>query len=370
MKRFLPLALLTSLFVGCVQDQISDIPVVLDSHQLYATIDLPENRVQLDKNQHTTWTEKDQIVVLSNSEYAVYEFDGKTGDREGSFTKIADGGAISSDYLFKNKSYALYPYETYYGYGGFSDGTPAIFAEIPSVQPYMKDSYGLHTNLMLGESDDAVNYKFKNLLGYLCLSLTGDKCVKSIELTNNDGSSIAGVLYYDITNINTAWWYGNESSLITLDCGEGVQLSATPTKFYFTLAPITLSRGFTITVQFTDGSNFFKTTSKEIAISRNTISPMKPISTITDESEYQKIYIHHSGPTMFMPYIGGGENAEAVGQILWGDGTSSLLFSSIEEFHDYKDSQESHIVTIDAQNATSITIRSCMGVSQIDVSNF
>ena len=366
MKRVGVFALLAMMFVGCVQDKVDDVSVKLgDPQKIFAAIDMPENRVQLDENQRTTWTEKDQIVVLNQTEYSLYQFDGKTGDRDGSFTKIGVGGTPSESYVFNGKSYAVYPYDTYYNYSGFSDGTPAIFSWVMNEQSYLEDSYGLHANIMLGESEDGWNYRFKNLLGYLCLNLTGEKCVKSIKLSSNNGEYICGLLYYAVTDVNAWGWYANVETSITLNCGEGVQLSQTPTKFYFTMPTVTLSGGFTIEVNFTDGTNFVKQTTNSLTINRNTIQPMKALSTIVDESSIRRAYIYHSGSTIYTPYI----NTNAGGCVYWGDGTYSM-YSSVGQFHDYTDSKPSHVITIEAENTSELIIYNCQGISKIDLSNF
>ena len=75
---------------------------------------------------------------------------------------------------------------------------------------------------------------------------------------------------------------------ITLDCGNGVELSNdsnNPTNFWFVLpGNFTFTRGFNIIVTFDDNTYFEKTTvEKEIYIARNHIKPMKPFATEEEE---------------------------------------------------------------------------------------
>ena len=354
-------------FVGCVQDSVEEVAMFAGDDKIFATISAfdSEERVQLDENQQTVWSAEDKIVVQSNAELAVYQFDGQTGDRGGSFTKMLDGGTLPDDYKFEGKYYALYPYEAWYSVAYFEGGIPAVLATIPPAQSYLPASYGLHTNLMLGASNDGRNYEFKNMLGYLCLNISGNKVVKSIEVkANNSDEYIAGTYFFAVIDINVFGCYAGGSDSITLDCGDGVQLSDTPTKFYLTMPPITLSNGFSVKVTFTDGDVFMQETNKEVVIKRNTILPMKTFNTVVNESEYDWIYIYHTGTTVAVPYV------DAQGHINWGDGDMSSYSSLIAMQHDYRDGQTSHTITVKSQGATIFVMRNCKGVSKIDLSNF
>ena len=363
MVKSIFLSLLAILLAACTRDKVEDVMVNIDSEDtVYASIDAPECRVELNDKCQTVWTKDDEIMVVSANEYSLYRFNGNTGDRSGSFKKIGYGNPPSASIKFGNKSYALYG--NYSSYGAYSNGTPVLFTEIQSQQTYKEESYGLYANAMVGTSEGDNNFIFKNLLGYLRLSVTGNRSISKITLMGNDKEIISGIIYFAITDFSQFTWRANTSSSIVLDCGAGVALSAEPTSFYFVVPPMTFQKGFTVTIDFTDGTSYTQTTSKAISIERNTIQPMKTINTNPDSIEYKEVTIDHTGEYIITPLL---ENAIS-GSIDWGDGEVSLFnkFSS----HDFVDKKSSHTIKIEVVGATAIELESCEGVSKIDLSNF
>lgn len=330
---------------------------------IYASIDVPECRVQLNDKCQTVWTEGDEIIVMNQEEYSKYRFDGKTGDLSGSFTKVASGDIPPEGYVF-DKSYAIYSTESWYGYGCFSDGTPAMFARVLATQTYMKDSYGLHANFMFGSSEDGANYSFRNLFGYLRLSMVGSKKISKISLIGNDREIIAGTLYFSVRDYLALTWYDGMSSLITLDCGEGVTLSETPTSFYLVLPPVTFEKGISVCVDFADGTNYIHTTGKSITIERNVIQPMATFNVDINDDNYSRLVLHHTGRYIDMPRF----NGAVSGEVDWGDGKTSFLTDFLS--YDFTDDVASHVVTFKVLGAKSFELDSCEGISSIDLSNF
>lgn len=361
MKKSFVLLLLMIVSVACTNDNVQDVAVsVGEGEKIYASISAPECRVQLNDGRETVWTAGDQILVVSQDEYALYGFDGNTGDKSGSFTKQQSFAAPSDSYLF-DKSYALYSFE---GYGAFADGTPALFSRVQSTQSYMKNSYGLMANAMVGSSEDGVNYTFKNVLGYLRLSLVGNKSVSKITVSGNAEEIISGIFYFSIKDFNTLAWYDEKTSAITLDCGAGVALSSAPTPFYFVLPPMTFEQGIRVNVEFTDGTSYTHATKKQIVIERNTIQPMAAFDADVDENDYSQLVINHTGRYIDAPLFVGAVS----GEVDWGDGNTSLLHEFLS--YDFLDGKESHVVSFKVLGAESFELQSCEGVSTIDLSNF
>ena len=77
---------------------------------------------------------------------------------------------------------------------------------------------------MHGIGSDASNFSFKNLMGYLRLSLTGDKMVESITLEGNNGEYLGGARYTHLEDISINGWYSDVTTSLTLNCN-GVQLT-------------------------------------------------------------------------------------------------------------------------------------------------
>lgn len=354
------------MFVACTDANIeiytnSDVGL----EKIYASIDNFESsdtRVELNNKKQTVWTEGDEILVFHNSYIRGYTFDGKTGDRSGSFTHTSNYGAPSDNFKVYDQYYAVHlPLTTY---GKYSDNTPAFYTTIPATQSYKQDSYGVGTNALLGTSDDGVNFKFKNVFGYLRLGITGSKAVKSIEISGNSNETIAGDLAFNKEAKITSW-YQNQSTSITVDCGDGVQLTDEPTYFYVTLPTMTFASGISLTINFSDDTIFPQSTSKSITIERNTIQPMATFDT-GGEIEWQTVTIEHTGSTISAPYLFG--SSAITGYIYWGDDNMSDI-NTLESYV-YNDGIDSHTVTVKTVNATSFLIENCVGISEIDLTNF
>lgn len=370
MKRRILYIFIAMLLASCTQDVVVDKQSAQSANnRIYASIDTTEDaedggvdtRVELNSKKQTVWTAEDQILTFSNDGFYLWQFDGKTGDRAGSFIFVSNYGKPDASIVNYDKYYAVYLADlTYYAY---SDKSPIFFTTLPSIQSYKAHSYGLNTNAMIGSSSDGENYTFKNLFGYLRLSLTGSKMVDNIEIKGRNNEEIAGQFYFDTTT--ALKYYDKGAYSITLDCGNGVQLTDMPTEFYITLPPVTLSKGITVTINFTDGTVFTKSTSKSIIIERNAIQPMKSFDT-GGEVDWQTITIRHSGDRIYSPYFYG--SSALSGFIYWGDDYMSNVNTTTSYIYD--DGETSHTITTKTIEASVIEFDSCLGVSEIDLTNF
>ena len=295
MKRFLLLAITTIVMVGCSnfaeQDALPS-KAVGTPDTIYATFDEAEadSRTYVEQGKYLRWNEGDEISFFPVTYNMQYRFKGKTGDNNGAFEKITTDLVTGNE--LKN-NYAVYPYKAS---TAMSDEGIISF-ELPAVQHYAENSFGVGANTMVaitsGKDDNIL--RFKNCGGYLKLQLYGDATVKSIELKGNNGEKIAGAS--TITAV-----YGGEPSVamadsattsITLDCGDGVALGATAdaaTAFWFVVPPTTFENGFTVTVTNTEGAIFEKSTSNTTTIDRNTIQPMAEVEVKCANPENCKIY--------------------------------------------------------------------------------
>lgn len=395
--------LFAGMHFSCVQDQTKDVAInAVGRDVIYARMG---ERTQLNDSQQMSWTAGDSVYVVgfSNKEYKfkAYKFDGATGDRSGSFTAIPElnlyeNGSMYSEYYTNQE--AMKSIEWWW----FADGEyiRADFAVSPyrgyevdwwehfycrssntAQQNYIPGSSDPNANIVVGVSTDGKTFDFKNLLGFLRLSLTGDKKVKSIVLSENKGSAIGGKFLFNIKKLvddeiddNEFIWKSIDyteteyfqSSSITLNCGEeGVQLSGTPTNFYFAVIPVVMSEGLSIEVHFTDGTIFTQSTSKSIEIKRSTLTPMAAIS--TSNIEYKSFSVTYRGSTIAaIPEIAGSSNTS--GYIDWGDGNISLL--KFATSYTYLDENDTHTVTFNVRNANIIKFNGFQGVTTLDVSNF
>ena len=365
MRRHLICAIATLFVAACTQDSITEVSNhTANVEHIYATF-AEDTRVELNSNKQTVWSEGDMIVRFANNVHDVWVFDGKTGDRSGSFSAY---GSFSSyvNFDFGSKYYALYSYENYEGVAYFNTGEPALFHTVKATQSYKPNSYDPTSNIMLGESSNGTNFTFRNLMGYLRLSLTGEKAVKYITLTGNNNEILNGRRYVKYDDMEQMAWYDNTSTTTKLDCGEdGVQLTDRPTEFYFTLAPTLFSKGISVEVHFTDGTTYPISTSKQINITRNTIQPMATVN-VGGEIDWQMIILKHYGTIVYAPYLLGGSTLS--GYIDWGDGNTSDI--NIYSSYKYGDNAAQHDIVVKTINATCVYLESCEGISEIDLTNF
>lgn len=363
MKRFLLVSIFVMLLVACERDAVVDDVKPIYSEKIYAVMEDDQSRVQLNSLKQTTWSRNDQVVVLGNDEYSLWQFDGNDGDREGSFSKIGEADAGLTNY---DQYYAIYPYSLFLGYSSRADdNVPALFVTFPSVQSYAEGSYDNNTNIMLGTSADMKSFRFRNMAGYLRLSLTGDKMVESIELSGCDDEAIAGGLYLFIDNPEQLYLYDQQpSTTITLKCDQGVMLSSTPKDFYFVMPPTKFMSGISVNIHFTDGSVYPLKSSKQVSVDRNTIQPMATID-VSGEVEWQYVRINHSGDEIYAPYIYG--TSAVIGYIYWGDGEMSELNSYSSYVYAAGEQRE---VVVQSLNGEMFYIESCKGVTDIDFSDF
>lgn len=367
MKRVYLVLLSSVILTACTQDKTTDVePSAMGLNKIYATIEAPEeSRVQLNDQLQTVWNKGDEITVFGINEYSRWTFDGETGDRSGSFTKKENYTAVADKF---DKYYAITSTDGYIDYEATTASRDEMIVHFPEAQNYVPGSYGSNANIMLGSSADGNSFDFKNVSGYLRVSLTGDKVVERVEVFGNNGETLSGRTIFNYKNVSNPKfrWETGAFDRVYVDCGEGVQLSEEPTDFTLALIPQRFDMGFTICVRFTDGTVFPKTTSKAITIQRNRISPMKV--TATNLTDWQKAYIYHTGPSIAFPQVKVGDMFPS-GCIYWGDDIVSNL-SDAEGDYVFKDNKASHTVTVQSMGANTLQLSHCTGVTKIDLSNF
>ena len=287
MKKYVLSALCALALIACAKsdEDMGAVPVTAPE-TIYATFEEPTTRTYVEQDKYLRWHAEDEISFFSTTYNLQYRFQGKTGDNNGSFTKITTD-LVTGNALANN--YAVYPYATS---TAISD-EGVISVTLPATQAYAENSFGHGANTMVAATNGTMDnvLRFKNAGGYLKLQLYGtDVTVKSIALQGNKGEKIAGeatiTAAYDndpvVTMADTA------TDVVTIDCGEGVTLSndaTTPTIFWFVLPETTFSEGFTVTVTDLEGGTFVKSTSNSFTIDRNMIQPMKSLEAVIEPAE-------------------------------------------------------------------------------------
>lgn len=363
---------LSAVLASCTKDNTAiDQPMIVAKDKIYASIGEGEEegtRVQLNADLQSVWTAGDEITIFGPKEYSQWSFDGKTGDRVGVFSLVE---AFEPMLDKVNKYYAVYPGLGNIDYSQTTAANAELITELKATQTYTEGTYCPKSNVMFGSSEDGSSYLFKNVVSYLRLSITGGEKepskVKSIDVLGNNGETFAGRLYVN-TETELASFRGDDvttTDMVTLDCGDGVQLSATPTDFYFVVPASPCYKGITVCVNFTDGTSYLRSTTKSIAFNPNRIYPMAVFST-DEEVEWQCAYFTHHGERVATPQVGG--SSAVSGCVIWGDGNVTMLGGDSD--YRYQDGKDEHVITLQVSGAHQFELKHCTGISHIDLTNF
>lgn len=349
--------------VACTQLELTEQQSKNGEDKIHVSIEDDQSRVQLNSDLKTVWTKGDQIRVCGASDLAIWQFNGNTGARSGELTRIWRAGYGSNPGL--DKYYALYPEQKFLGWSRIGQD-PILFFAVSDTQEYMEGSYGLHSNLMIASSTSGNEFTFKNMSSYLRVSLTGTKKVSSVTLKSNAGEPLSGEIYFKAKDPFNFVWNGPTGSQITLTSSAPVQLGNTPVDFYFSVLPVTMTGGLSITVSFADGSEMVKSTSRTVTLERNAILPMAVID--TDNAFKQSVEISHTSNSFEYPLLYS-SGTSLSGVISWGDGEQTLIGSDSGTYL-YWDNKPAHTVLVRCDGAAEIAIPSLKGVTSIDFSNF
>ena len=195
----------------------------------------------VDEGETKTALSGTSVVWSANDQVKVYDATGKTGTltaAAGGSASTTFSGDVEEDFNSSSACYAIYPASAAQSISGST-----ITFTLPATQTYAENSFGQDCNVAVGAVSGG-NIAFKNACGYLKLPVSlesGDAAkVGKIILKGNNGEKISGTFTVDASlNAPVAAASGttaDEDKVITLDCGDGVELSTdseNPTVFYF-----------------------------------------------------------------------------------------------------------------------------------------
>lgn len=235
-----------------------------------------ESRTYLDENIRLRWTAGDLITLFEGiTRNKKYMFMGETGDNAGDFEYVSQGFGTGNEV---DRYYAIYPYASTNKL--HEDGY--LTYTFPTTQHYVEGSVGLGANPMVAITADLDDFDliFRNVAAFLRVCLYGtDQTVGSITLTTNSGEAIAGKSTITPTyGGNPTCVMTEKTATVTLDCGDGgIALGKTQeeaTVFWIVVPPVTMSTGFTVTVNgYYGGSQSFAVESA-LTFSRNKYKSM------------------------------------------------------------------------------------------------
>lgn len=219
----------------------------------------------------------------------------ESGKRYGDF----EGNSVD----INDKTRVVYPTSALQSY---KDGMLSV--SIPEHQTYVENSFDHHANVMIGDLEKTAsgkyNAQFRNMMGVLQLSLTGDNfIISSITITDKSRQSLwgtAAVPAGSYANGISTDMITNGGASLTLDC-PGVLLAPQPKTFYFVVPIGALAGGFDITVKDANNNAFDLGTGKNNLICRSDIRQMpqiqveEPSGVFNIENEATQIYLNQ-GP--------------------------------------------------------------------------
>lgn len=253
----------------------------------------PEGNGQDFYNQY--WSVGDAISYFNTTHNSIYvstKIDRNKDEYTTYFEQLsnAPGEALNTPYY-----YGVYPYKGDTKIA--TDGT--VTFTFPEEQVYCEDSYANGANGMIArhKSEDQV-LEFLNFCSYLQLQLTttsdsiARKDIDRIVLkANNKEDLISGV---GTITFNAEGYpevtmdHKGSNNHIILNCkNQTINLDSAATKFWFVLpGNTTFTEGFNITVSFSDGTYFHKSTNSSISsitIERNHIKPLAKLPIKNEE---------------------------------------------------------------------------------------
>ena len=234
-----------------------------------------DTKTSLD-NLNVLWKQGDQVSIFAgstiNEHYQVTDAsDGKT---TAALTRVESPGFVAGSEIPVNV--AFYPYASTAEIAKSGSAYVISGIELPATQYYASASFdnGAFPMAAVTSSTSDYSLKFKNILGCLKLQLKGTAKIASISVTGNNGEVLCGAAQVTVSNTATPTIALTDATAktVSLDCGNGVQLSKTAaTAFIIALPPMTMTGGFTVTVTDTDGAMMELKTIKSQTVKRSDI---------------------------------------------------------------------------------------------------
>jgi surface protein len=236
------------------------------------------------------WETTDQIAVFPMDN--VYDRYRCANIENGTFVlDIEAAGTASITYPY---NYAVYPYDALWNidtddYPTIIDADGKIVVDTYS-SARLTEPYG-YGNVMVARADGN-QLSFKNLVGWIKISIQGDLAIKSLSLWDEeDYHNFIGPVYVEFDSsgepVITPGSVGLSPcyEIDFINAGlDPVRLSMDrPTDFYFPSLPGTFEHGFTVHVRTTTQGTIDFTTTKSITVERNKVIPMA-VKTITGPS--------------------------------------------------------------------------------------
>lgn len=239
-----------------------------------------ETKTYTDDGRRVLWRVDDRVSILQgrdvNEEFKVKKI--FTEGTSAALEKVS--GEVISPTTF-DANIAYYPYYANMEYVG-DNTNHAITVNIPSIQTYKENSFGVGTLPMVAvtKSKSDYDFEFKNLFGFLQLKLmTKDisyDVVNKIIIRGNNNEKISGEATVKCSSNGepTIEFGDNAGTEIVLYCSNK-KICTTTTEFWIALPPITFTKGITVEIVTLGNYPTKRQSSAPLTINRSKIKPME-----------------------------------------------------------------------------------------------
>ena len=256
MRRICYLAMLLTLatIVGCQKnDELYNVQNNVGKTFYASTENGVDTRTALDNKNNVIWSEGDQISVFSgNTINNAFILNEGAGTTYGKFTEslLSAGTESNGSIISLSANVAYYPYDNNVTVIE-NDGSYIFNATFPAIQTFSESgNFGNGASPMVAVTSSLLdaNLKFKNVGAIFRLLLTGEAKITKVVFSAD--ANLAGECNITASNSSSPTVDVIEgSNSITLDCGNGVQLSSDPTNFIVAMLPFeNVTSGITITI--------------------------------------------------------------------------------------------------------------------------
>lgn len=257
-----------------------------------------DTKTELNENLEVVWSADDEISVFDGTSLNdKYRVDAQSVGKSVA-TLVKAGGANADKGNNIDFNIAVYPYNEDIYLSKAGSGYDVCGLELPQKQYYKANSFGKNASPMIAitSSTQDKNFAFKNLCGAIKLQLTGTSRIKSISLVGNnnetlwgDFRSYTGNLKYDERDPSVS--FSGKGKVLSLDCGDGVQLSDDPASFVVIVPPVTFNNGFAVLVTDVDGKQMELKTDKRQTVKRSSILKMPNVEFVGDNLHSDDEYL-------------------------------------------------------------------------------
>lgn len=223
-----------------------------------------------DNGKAVNWSDGDKVAVFDNIGGLVnqaFEIE-KENDVYKLHAQVREG---SSSF------YSLYPYDANASISG-----SVIKTTLPQIQQAVAGSFGPGANLSVasaGTGDASLTYK--NISSLIKFTLDDENVVSAMLLGNNN-EKIAGQVSINYNEGEPTVEASAVSVTVKNDDGTALTKGAT---YYFAIAPVTFSNGFTLVLTKTNGTFAYRAVKKSVSFARKDIVDFGTLSSMEYEDD-------------------------------------------------------------------------------------